>query len=93
MSEININYPLECHIDHSKQTLQLMLNALHDKYAIQHKFSSDTECTLSGSGVSGNVLINEDGIEIYAKLGFFMIPFKSVIENEIINKLDECFDA
>ncbi|TDR16276.1 polyhydroxyalkanoic acid system family protein [Marinicella litoralis] len=93
MSEINITYPLECHIDHSKQTLQTMLNALRDKYAIQHEFVTETECRLSGSGVTGNLLIKDDGIEIYAKLGFFMIPFKSVIENEINNKLDECFDT
>ncbi len=93
MSEININYPLECHIDHSKQTLQTMLTALQDKYAIQHEFDTETECKLSGSGVTGKILIHDDRIEIYAKLGFFMIPFKTVIENEIINKLDQCFDA
>jgi len=93
MSEINIHYPLECHIDHSKQTLQTMLTALQEKYSIQHEFYSETECNLSGSGVNGNVSINDDGIEIYAKLGFFMIPFKSVIENEIINKLNKCFEV
>ena len=63
MSEINITYPLECHIDHSKQTLQTMLNALRDKYAIQHEFVTETECRLSGSGVTGNLLIKDDGIE------------------------------
>jgi putative polyhydroxyalkanoate system protein len=91
MSEININYPLDCHIDHSKQTLQTLLAALEQKYAIKHEFDSETECTLSGSGVHGQLTIHDDKIAIYAKLGFFMMPFRSIIETEIINKLDECF--
>ncbi len=93
MSEINISYPLDCHIDHSKETLQSLLNALENKYSIKHEFTSEHECKLSGSGVSGQLVLDEEGIEIHAKLGFFMIPFKTVIEAEIMNKLDESFQA
>ena len=93
MSEINIHYPLDCHIDHSKKTMKTLLQLLEEKYAIKSKFSSDTVCSLSGSGVSGQLLIHEDNIEIFAKLGFFMAPFKAIIENEIRNKLDECFSG
>ncbi len=93
MSEINISYPLECHIDHSKETIQTLLNALENKYSIKHEFTSEHECTLSGSGVSGQLVLDDEGIEIYAKLGFFMIPFKTVIEAEIMNKLDESFQT
>ncbi len=91
MSEININYPLDCHLDHSKETVQTLLNALADKYAINHEFIDDATCNLSGSGVSGQLTISDEGIDIYAKLGFFMIPFKGVIESEIITKLNESF--
>lgn len=93
MSEININYPLDCSIDHSKSTVQSLLNALADKYSINHEFIDEETCTLSGSGVSGQLSISAQGIDIYAKLGFFMIPFKSVIETEILAKLDESFKA
>ncbi len=93
MSEINISYPLDCHIDHSKETLQSLLVALENKYSIKHEFTSDHECNLSGSGVSGQLTLDDDGIEIYAKLGFFMIPFKTVIEAEIMNKLEESFSS
>lgn len=91
MSEIHITYPLDCHIDHSKETTQNLLNALEQKYAIKHEFINEHECKLSGSGVSGQLSILEDGLEIFVKLGFFMIPFKSVIEAEINNKLAESF--
>ena len=91
MSEINITYPLDCHKDHSKETVQSMLHALEEKYGIKHNFVDEHECTLSGSGVSGNLTLDDDGIEIYAKLGFLMMPFKSVIETEILNKLNEYF--
>ena len=91
MSEININYPFDCHIDHSKETLKAMLRALEEKYSIQHYFESETECTLSGTGVNGQLIIHDESIDIYAKLGFFMIPFKSIIEKEILDKLNEHF--
>lgn len=91
MSEIHISYPLDCHIEHAKETTQNLLNALENKYAIQHEFFNEHECKLSGSGVSGQLTILDDGLEIFVKLGFFMIPFKSVIENEIKNKLEESF--
>ena len=91
MSEINIHYPLDCHKDHSKKTVQHLLVALKDKYSINHEFINDHQCTLSGSGVKGQLTLADDGIEIFAKLGFFMLPFKSIIETEIINKLNEYF--
>ena len=91
MSEINITYPLDCHKDHSKKTVLSMLNALEEKYAIKHEFINEQECTLSGSGVSGQLNLENNSIEIYAKLGFFMTPFKSTIETEILNKLNEYF--
>ncbi len=91
MSEINITYPLDCHKDHSKDTVQNLLDALAEKYAIKHIFVTDHQCNLTGSGINGTLAIEDHGIEIYAKLGFFMAPFKSVIEKEIINKLNETF--
>ena len=93
MSEIKINYPVDCQLDESVETMSHLLQLLEQKYGIRHRFENDHECTLSGSGVDGQVYIGEDGIEIFAKLGFFMIPFKSVIETEIISKLDEHFSA
>jgi len=91
MSEINIHYPLDCHKDHSKQTVQKLLFALKEKYSIDHDFINDHQCTLTGSGVSGQLNIEDGGVEIYAKLGFLMMPFKNIIESEIINKLNESF--
>lgn len=93
MSEININYPVECQLEESVETMRHLLQLLEQKYGIKHQFEDDHVCLLSGSGVDGQVNIGEDGIEIFARLGFFMIPFKSVIENEIITKLDEHFSA
>ncbi|MFC3193665.1 polyhydroxyalkanoic acid system family protein [Marinicella sediminis] len=93
MSEININYPVDCQADESLETMTHLLQLLEQKYGITHQFINDRECQLSGSGVKGQVQINDEGIEIFARLGFFMIPFKSVIETEILTKLDEHFSA
>lgn len=93
MSDIEINYPLDCHIDHSKDTVQSLLTALEDKYSIKHEFTDEHHCKLSGSGVSGQLQLKEDCIDISVQLGFFMLPFKSVIETELINKLNEKFGS
>jgi len=92
MSDINITYSVDCHQDRSKETVQSMLLALEDKYAIKHEFINEQECALTGSGVTGQLTLEDKVINIHAKLGFFMLPFKSVIETEIINKLNEYFN-
>lgn len=91
MSDITINYPLECHIEHSKATVQALLEALEEKYAIKHEFIDEHACNLTGTGVKGQLQLLDDCIDIQAKLSFLMLPFKSVIEAEIISKLDEKF--
>ncbi len=93
MSEINITYPLDCHVKHSKDTVLAMLTALEEKYSIKHHFLNEHECKLTGTGISGELLLDEAGIEIFVKLGFLMTPFKGTIETEIVNKLDEYFSA
>jgi putative polyhydroxyalkanoate system protein len=91
MSDINISYPVDCEPRESVQTLSHMLQLLEQKYGIKHRFINDLECELSGSGVNGQISVSDEEIEVFARLGFFMIPFKSVIESEIVSKLDEYF--
>lgn len=92
MSKIYINYPCS---EHPKEVITAkvaeLLHKLEDKYGICHEFTEDNNCQLSGSGINGQVTIHDDGIEIDAKLGFMMMAFKGMIENEIQTKLDETF--
>ncbi|MCF6318192.1 MAG: polyhydroxyalkanoic acid system family protein [Proteobacteria bacterium] len=91
MSKINIKYEVTCDAEQSNQLIKTLLLALEDKYGIRHKYTDTYTCQLEGSGVTGELFIHDDRVEIDARLGFFMIPFKTVIENEIISKLNESF--
>ena len=92
MSRIYIQYPCA---DHPKEIIAArvteLLHKLEDKYGIAHEFTCDDQCDLTGSGINGQLKIDDDGIEIDAKLGFMMMAFKAMIETEIKTKLDETF--
>lgn len=93
MSKIFINYPCD---EHPKEEIKArvieLLQKLEDKYGITHEFTSDDACDLSGTGVTGQVNIDDNGIAIEASLGFMMMAFKGMIESELMTKLDEAFD-
>lgn len=92
MSKIYIKYPCS---EHPKEIIAErvteLLHKLENKYGISHEFTCDDHCDLSGSGIDGQVKIHDDGIEIEAKLGFMMMAFKGMIENEIKTKLEDTF--
>ena len=68
-----------------------LLEDIANKYGLSIEMDSDGSIAFSGSGISGNVIISDDEINLQAKLGFFMSAMKPVISNEISNKLNEYF--
>ncbi len=68
-----------------------LLEDIANKYGLSIEMDGDGSINFSGSGISGNVKICGDEINLQAKLGFFMSAMKPVISNEISNKLNEYF--
>ena len=68
-----------------------LLEDLSNKYGLLIETDGEGFIDFSGSGISGNVQICDDEINLQAKLGFFMSAMKPIISNEISNKLDEYF--
>ncbi len=92
MSRIFINYPCKEHPKGEiREKVLKLLQKLENKYGINYEFTSNDACQLSGSGISGVVTIKQNSIAINASLGLMMMAFKSVIEEEIMNKLNEIF--
>ena len=68
-----------------------MLEDLASKYGLNIEHDGDSQISFSGSGISGTVDISHNEIHLSATLSFLMIAMKSVITNEIKNKLSEKF--
>jgi putative polyhydroxyalkanoate system protein len=68
-----------------------MLEELAANYGLKVDSDGTGLILFEGTGIKGSVEINHDDICISAKLGFLMVAMKSVIANEIKNKLEERF--
>ncbi len=68
-----------------------LLEDLANKYGLSIETDGKGYIDFSGNGISGNVQICDNEINLQAKLGFFMSAMKPIISNEITNKLDEYF--
>jgi putative polyhydroxyalkanoate system protein len=91
MNLISINHSHSLDKDTACHRAEQMLEELANSYGLNIESTGDGNIVFSGSGISGNVEIDHDEISITAKLSFLMIAMKTVIANEIKNKLDDRF--
>jgi putative polyhydroxyalkanoate system protein len=75
----------------ASQRAEEMLEDLANDYGLEIQTFDDGSIEFSGSGISGNVIIDHNKIQLSAKLGFLMVAMKSVIANAIEEKLKEKF--
>lgn len=70
---------------------ELMLEDLANDYGLKIESHGGGCIDFTGSGISGSVTINNNEINITAKLGFLMAAMKPMISNAIETKLKERF--
>jgi putative polyhydroxyalkanoate system protein len=68
-----------------------MLEDLATNYGLEINSDGEGFISFSGSGISGQVKIKHNIIELSATLSFLMIAMKPVIVTEIKKKLDKKF--
>ncbi len=90
MSRITIAHPISEDTAHQDKLLEL-LDALERKYGIHYHTDDGRIFSIEGNGISGTVNVADGTLHIDARLGFLMMAFKPVIENEIHNQLNEHF--
>jgi len=91
MNKISISHNHNHEKDKACHKAELMLEELADKYGLDIESDGIGNITFSGSGIDGEVNIDQNQITIKATLGFLMIAMKPVISNEISSKLKNIF--
>ncbi len=91
MNTISISHKHNNTKENACSKAENLLEELANKYGLSIETDGDGDIKFSGSGISGDVQICDNEINLNAKLGFFMSAMKPVISNEISNKLDEYF--
>jgi len=91
MNSIIINHNHNLGHETACTKVDSMLDDLKQKYNLKIDSKSSSIICFSGSGISGNVDIYENEIQVTAKLSFLMSAMKPLIETELKKELEEHF--
>lgn len=90
MSDISITYPINDNPLTIKKAIENMLASLNE-YNIVNQYIGQECYHIKGTGIKGHVQQNTDSIEINISLGLMMRPMKTMLESEIMKKLQQTF--
>lgn len=92
MSHIQISHNHSC-VDKTEacQRAETMLEDIANDYGLEIHHDGEGHFDFSGSGISGQVTIDDDSVNLDASLGFLMLAMKGAIEAGIQKKLDKTF--
>lgn len=75
-----------------RQVAENFIERLAERYEITYHWQDDT-LYFERSGIGGQIDLEPGAIHISARLGFLLAPLKSVLEQEIHQRLDRVLDA
>ena len=91
MSNIEISHEHFCdEKNNACEIAESMLDELANDYGLQITSDGNGYYQFTGSGIQGEVTIDDSAINLNATLGFLMMAMKPVIEQGIQKKLDKC---
>jgi len=88
MSKIDITRNHTLSVDQGRKVLKKFAEELTGKYGGSYS-ETDEGLTFKGPGIEGQIFLDPRVVKIKAKLGLLMGPFKSAIEQQINEKMDE----
>jgi putative polyhydroxyalkanoate system protein len=91
MSHINIRRAHSLDRDKLRRLAEEMAVHLDNKFGLKYHWKEDT-LYFERSGVSGHIQVEPSALQIQARLGFLLSPFKSRFEREIHDYMDRLFE-
>lgn len=88
MSKIDISRDHTLSIEQGRKVLKKFAEELTGKYGGSYS-ETDEGLTFKGPGIEGQITLDQRVVNIKAKLGLLMGPFKGAIEQQIHEKMDE----
>lgn len=88
MSKIDISRDHTLSIEQGRKVLKKFAEELTGKYGGSYSETPEG-LTFKGPGIEGQITLDQRVVNIKAKLGLLMGPFKGAIEQQINEKMDE----
>lgn len=88
MSEINITKKHKLGLKKAKAKVNKLADQLAQDYDLESEWDGDS-LVFQRAGVSGQLDVSKDEVQLVMKLGFLMAAFKPKIEAQLISNLDK----
>ncbi len=88
MSEINLTKKHKLGLKKAKTKVGKLAEALAEDYQLESEWDGDS-LVFQRPGVSGQLDVSKDEVQLTMKLGFLMAAFKSKIEDQLKANLDK----
>jgi putative polyhydroxyalkanoate system protein len=91
MSEIRITRRHDLPPEQARAAAEQMARGLRKKHGLDYQWADDERLCFRGPGVQGELAVECEQVTVVVSLGFFLAPFKGVLEQEIHEYFDERF--
>lgn len=92
MSVIDVHRAHTLDKDHAREAAEALAQDLSSQFDLNYQWEGD-HLKFKRSGVKGQLDITDDDLHVHLELGLLLRPFKSKIESEIHNQLDQVLKA
>ncbi|MEM1090425.1 MAG: polyhydroxyalkanoic acid system family protein [Pseudomonadota bacterium] len=88
MSRIKIRRSHESGLDKAREAADEIAGEMGERFGVTSNWQGDV-LAFSHSAVRGQIQVSEEAIEVDAKLGLLVTPFKAALESRIHDYIDQ----
>ena len=88
MPSIHLSTPHNLDVATAKQRVEKVASQLRNRLGVDYNWSGNA-LEFNRSGASGTILVEEKAITVDAEIGMMLMPFKSEIEKQLKQFLEE----
>ena len=93
MPKVEVRCPHRMPADEARHCVERLSKDLREKFALQHRWVSHTECQVERTGISGAIKIEPDQVVAFLDLSFALSPMKGKIEARIKDEFNRLFSS
>jgi len=93
MAKIHITREHQLDRESARAEIERVAQRMQEEYGADYCWQDDDTLEFSRSGVSGQITVSDDVIDLTIKLGLLLAPMKHQIEQRIVAKIDRAIEG